>query len=90
MFGRLFPTLVFGVTLAAFASSAMAYSGAVKGACRADYKRFCAAHAIDDPGLRFCMDKAGTSLSRSCVVALINSGEVTKTRATQRWGHSFD
>lgn len=90
MFGRLFSTLVVGATLAAFASSAFAYSGSVKGACREDYKRFCAAHAVDDPGLRFCMDKAGKSLSRSCVVALINSGEVTKTRATQRWGHSFE
>lgn len=90
MSGRLLPTLVFGATLAAFASSALAYSGTVQGACRNDYKRFCSAHAIDDPGLRRCMDKAGQSLSRSCVAALINSGEVTKARATQRWGHSFD
>lgn len=89
MFGRLLTTVVFGATLAAFASSALAFSGDVQGACRADYKRFCAAHAIDDPGLRRCMDKAGKSLSRGCVVALINSGEVSKTRATERWGHSF-
>jgi len=89
MSGRLLPTLVLGATLAAFASSALAYSGGVKGACRTDYKRFCAAHAIDDPGLRRCMDRAGSSLSRSCVAALINSGEVSKHRATQRWGHTF-
>ncbi|ODR98650.1 hypothetical protein AUC68_09650 [Methyloceanibacter methanicus] len=73
----------------ALASSALAYSGAVKGACRADYKRFCAAHAVDDPGLRRCMDKAGHSLSRTCVAVLINSGEVSKSRAAQRWGHEF-
>ena len=89
MFGRLFAKVVLGAMLAALASSAMAYSGAVKGACRADYKRFCAAHALDDPGLRRCMDRAGSSLSRSCVVALINSGQVSKTRATERWGHAF-
>lgn len=99
MSGRRLPTLVFGAMLVAVASSAFtslaftpsafAYSGAVEGACRADYKRFCAAHAVDDPGLRRCMDKAGRSLSRSCVVALVNSGEVSKSRAAQRWGHDF-
>ena len=89
MFGRLISTMVFGAALVALASSALAYSSAVKGACRTDYKRFCGVHAIDDPALRRCMDRAGSSLSRSCVIALVNSGQVTKARATQRWGHSF-
>jgi hypothetical protein len=89
MSGRFLSTLVIGATLFAVASSAFAYSGAVKGACRADYKRFCGVHAVDDPGLRRCMDKAGRSLSRSCVVALVNSGMVSKSRATQRWRHTF-
>ena len=89
MSGRFLSTLVFGAMLVAVASSAFAYSGAVKGACRADYKRFCGVHAVDDPGLRRCMDKAGRSLSRSCVVALVNSGMVSKSRATQRWRHTF-
>jgi hypothetical protein len=89
MSGRFLSTLVIGATLFAVASAAFAYSGAVKGACRADYKRFCGVHAVDDPGLRRCMDKAGRSLSRSCVVALVNSGMVSKSRATQRWRHTF-
>ena len=89
MSGRFLSTLVFGATLVVVASSAIAYSGAVKGACRADYKRFCEVHSVDDPGLRRCMDKAGRSLSRSCVMALLNSGMVSKSRATQRWGHTF-
>jgi hypothetical protein len=89
MSGRFLSTLVIGATLFAVASSAFAYSGAVKGACRADYKRFCGVHAVDDPGLRRCMDKAGRSLSQSCVVALVNSGMVSKSRATQRWRHTF-
>lgn len=89
MSGRFLSTLVIGATLFAVASSAFAYSGAVKGACRADYKRFCGVHAVDDPGLRRCMDKAGRSLSRSCVAALVNSGMVSKSRATQRWRHTF-
>ncbi|MEM7398217.1 MAG: hypothetical protein AAF354_04670 [Pseudomonadota bacterium] len=89
MNGRYLSTLVLCMTFVAFASAAFAYSGAVKGACRADYKRYCSAHALEDPGLRRCMDNAGRSLSRSCVVALINSGQVSKARATTRWGHSF-
>ena len=89
MTGRYLSALVFGAALAAFGSTAFAYSGAVKGACRADYKRFCSAHAVNDPGLRRCMDKAGRSLSKACVAALVNTGEVSKTRATQRWGHTF-
>ena len=89
MSGRHLSTVVLCMTFVAFASAAFAYSGAVKGACRADYKRYCSAHALDDPGLRRCMDNAGRSLSRNCVVALINSGQVSKARATTRWGHSF-
>jgi len=89
MSGRYLSALVLGAALASFASSAFAYSGAVQGACRADYKRFCSAHALNDPSLRRCMDQAGRSLSKACVVALVNTGEVSKARATQRWGHSF-
>ena len=67
--------------------SAAQYSEVVKRSCRNDYKRFCSTYALDDPALRKCMDKAGPSLSRRCVVALVNSGEVTYQRATTRWGH---
>ena len=81
---------VFGAALLALAVPAAAqYSQAVKGACKNDYKRFCAAYALNDPGLRKCMDKAGPSLSKRCVTTLVNSGDVTYTRATQRWGHKL-
>lgn len=61
------------------------YSPAVKQACKNDYKRFCGQFAPQDPGLRPCMDKAGKRLTRTCVDALIDAGEITKERATQRW-----
>jgi hypothetical protein len=64
------------------------YSEVVKSACKNDYKRFCSIYALDDPGLRKCMDKAGPSLSQRCVAALVNAGEVSYQRATQRWGTS--
>lgn len=65
-------------------------TAATKIACKRDYKRFCGVYGVNDPGLRKCMDKAGRSLSRKCVKALVRSGEVTKARATKRWHHKID
>ncbi len=90
MITRALSALVFFAALLVMVlPSAAQYSKAVKGACKNDYKRFCSTYAIDDPGLRKCMDKAGPSLSRGCVVTLVNLGEVSYQRATQRWGHKF-
>ncbi len=75
--------------LATTLPSAAQYSEVVKRSCRNDYKRSCSTYALDDPGLRKCMDKAGPSLSRNCVIALVNSGEVSYQRATTRWGHKL-
>lgn len=74
------------VTHPAFAG----YSAAIKGACKNDYKRFCSVYAVNDPGLRKCMDKAGPSLSQRCVITLVNAGEVSFQRATNRWGHKLE
>ena len=85
----LFSLVCVAALLATVLPSAARYSEVVKGACKNDYKRFCSVYAIDDPGLRKCMDKAGPSLSRRCVIALVNAGEVSYQRATQRWGHKL-
>ena len=83
--------LVFAAALLAMVAPSVAqYSKAVKGACRDDYKRFCSTHAVDDPALRKCMDRAGPSLSKRCVATLVNQGEVSYQRATQRWGHKLE
>ena len=85
---RVLPVLaVVAAILATVLPSAAQYSEVVKRSCRNDYKRCCSTFALDDPGLRKCMDRAGPSLSRNCVVALVNSGEVSYQRATTRWGH---
>lgn len=91
MIGRLLPSFAFvAASLAMVVPASAQYSEAVKGACKNDYKRFCGAYAINDPGLRKCMDKAGPSLSNRCVATLVNSGEVSFQRATQRWGHKLE
>ena len=90
MIARGLSSLVFvAALLAMIVPSAAQYSKAVKGACKNDYKRFCSVYAVNDPGLRKCMDKAGPSLSRRCVTTLVNAGEVSYKRATQRWGHKL-
>jgi hypothetical protein len=90
MIGRLLPSFAFvALSMAMIVPAAAQYSEAVKGACKSDYKRFCGVYALNDPGLRKCMDKAGPSLSNRCVVTLVNTGEVSYQRATQRWGHNL-
>ena len=91
MIARGLSSLVVAVAVLAIAEPASAaYSAAVKGACKRDYKRFCAAFDVSDPGLRRCMDRAGQSLSKTCVKALVNGGHVTKQRATNRWKQRLD
>jgi len=91
MLPRGLSSLVFvAALLAMVAPSAAQYSKAIKGACKNDYKRFCSTYAIDDPALRKCMDKAGSRLSQRCVATLVNQGEVSYQRATQRWGHKLE
>jgi hypothetical protein len=91
MIGRLFLATIFAAaSLAMIVPAAAQYSAAIKGACKNDYKRFCGVYAVNDPGLRKCMDKAGSSLSKRCVAALVNDGEVSYSRATQRWGHQLE
>ena len=85
MYSRRVLSLAVFVVLAGPTVAMAEYSPAVKQACKNDYKRYCGQFAPQDPGLRPCMDKVGKRLTRTCVDALINAGEITKERATQRW-----
>ena len=51
------------------------YSKALQKACVADYKKYCGEYGLETPALRTCMDKAGHSLSKSCVRALVDAGD---------------
>ena len=72
---------VFGFAGAANADS---YSKAVQKSCAADYHKYCGEYGLESTALRVCMDKAGKSLSKSCVNALIQSGEVTQAEVDRR------
>src|SRR3990170_4138250 len=70
-----------GITGAAMADS---YSKAVQQSCAADYRKFCGDYGLESTALRLCMDKAGKSLSKACVQALIHSGEVGQAEVDRR------
>lgn len=66
--------------LVCFSSSAhaLSYSEAVRKYCRQDYKKYCGEYGLETNALRSCMKRHGDKLLKSCVKALVDSGEVTQ------------
>ena len=82
-----FSTLLAAFVLAlGFAGTANAdgYSKAVRKACGADYHKYCGEYGLESAALRVCMDKAGHSLSKACVHALVQAGEVSQAEVDRR------
>jgi hypothetical protein len=52
--------------------------------CREDYKKFCGEYGLETQALRDCMDRAGKGLSKGCVQALIQAGEVSQAEVDRR------
>lgn len=65
-------------------SDASAVSFKVKLACANDYYSYCSKHAPDTPGVRQCMRVNGPKLSKTCVNALIDAGEVSQAEVARR------
>jgi hypothetical protein len=72
------------VGLASTAQAASNYSKAVQQSCRADYKKYCGEYGLESAALRSCMDRHGNDLSKSCVRALVQSGEVSQAEVDRR------
>jgi hypothetical protein len=53
-------------------------------ACANDYHRHCPQYDIETEALRLCMDKAGQALSKTCVDAIVDAGEVSKAEVERR------
>jgi hypothetical protein len=77
---------VAGVSVFFCAGAALAdsYSKAVQRSCAADYRTHCGDYGLESAALRVCMDKAGKSLSKACVKALIQSGEISQAEVNRR------
>lgn len=58
------------------AAPAMAYSAKVRNACAGDYQNFCSQYAPDSTELRRCFESNRKGLTRPCVTALVDAGEV--------------
>jgi len=53
-------------------------SDRVKVACSGDYDRFCSRYKVGSTKLRQCMRSNGKRLSRVCIEALVDAGEVSR------------
>lgn len=55
------------------------YSAKVRRACKGDYNRFCPGYSLYGTELRRCMQAAGKAISKNCIRALIDAGEVPRS-----------
>lgn len=55
------------------------YSARVRRACKSDYNRFCPGYSLYGTELRRCMQAAGKAISKPCIRALIDAGEVPRS-----------
>jgi hypothetical protein len=81
---HLFIAVVVLTFSAGSATAQHTYSKAVQKACADDYRSHCGQYGIETDALRLCMDKAGQALSRTCVDALVDAGEVSKAEVERR------
>jgi hypothetical protein len=70
--------------LGAFAGAANATSERVRNACEQDYFAFCNKFPEEGPAVRKCMDQHGPQLSKRCVDALIEAGEISRAEVEHR------
>lgn len=79
MHRKAFSYLATGLVAIFFVTTqAAAYSSSVKRACKSDFYRFCPSYKVGSTKLRNCMRSAGGNLSRRCVDALANAGEISR------------
>ena len=68
----------------AWAAHAQPISKAVQAACKNDYKQYCSEYGLETSGLRACMDRNGHNLSKTCVNALVQDGQVSQEEVDRR------
>jgi adenylate kinase len=80
--------LALGIAAAALvmlpAGDARAQSARVKAACSGDYGRFCPSYPVGSAQLRQCMRANGKSLSRDCIDALVDDGEIKRSEVKSK------
>lgn len=56
----------------------------VQKACGNDYHKFCDQYGLGTAALRNCMDRAGRNLTKGCVNALVDDGQVSQGEVDRR------
>src|SRR5262245_4736129 len=67
--------------LVSFSAAAAPITEREKEDCQADYERYCRIYPLGSDVLRTCMSRSIRRLSRSCVEALVEAGEMTGAQA---------
>ncbi len=73
---QIYLTLAVAVLTPLAATAASAHSDKVKKACAGDYQNFCSQYAPDTAQLRSCFESNRKGLTKICVSALVDAGEV--------------
>lgn len=81
---RLSVLALLGVLPFVISDQAAAYSDHLRQACKRDYIVHCFGHELGSASLKQCMRNAGGSLSRPCVDALVNEGEISASEVAKR------
>lgn len=81
--GAFVAAVAFGAALLP-ATQASAVNSKVRYACASDYLANCSAYAPNSAETRRCMRKVGYRLSKRCINALIDAGEVSKASVARR------
>lgn len=68
-----------GIAPAFAAKDSGPFSSRVRNACKGDYNRFCPGYNLYSHELRRCMQSAGKRISKGCVRALVDAGEVPRS-----------
>ncbi len=66
-------------TSGAEAAKSGPYSARVRRACKVDYNRFCPGYSLYGTEIRRCMQSAGKRISKRCIRALVDAGEVPRS-----------
>jgi hypothetical protein len=56
----------------------------LKNACAVDYRKFCNEFGLETAALKLCMDRNGQKLSKTCVNALVQDGQVSQAEVDRR------
>jgi hypothetical protein len=62
----------------AAAPSAMAWSDDIINHCTGDYLTYCKEHSPESAEVRYCMEAHRNQISKQCIQALLDAGEVPK------------